>query len=258
MNNRWIFILMAGVLLSPVCCASTYLVDESSVTNHLFKFMLFALVWGGFFLLIRWLGKILWTSYHAPKAAMLLAEEMGLSPLNQKDDPKYAFYGGSFQGVPFAITPVRYTFRYNLDGESRVRFEVLLRIVIPVKNEMLSGSRLYRSPHDRSKAESFRTAFPKVNKEDAISDNTKNVMLEFVQKGFETKSRSSFFRRANLRNLGLLDRQFIGEGQIDETVFADTPVFLIHDHPNPLSMMPEHLETILSEMIDIVKMAEKT
>ena len=256
MNNRWLFILIATFMLFPGCGIGTYLVDKSGVSNLLFKLLLLAFVWGGYFLLARWIGNILWNKFHSSKAAMNLAQEMGLETLYQKDEPKFSLYGGSFQGVPFAITPVRHTFRTNMDGEGHNRFEVYLRIVIPIENMALSGVRIRRSPKECGKDQGFENAFPKVGNVEGVSDEVKQAMFNFVDKRYAKESRALHLTNAKMRNLGLLDPYYIADGTIYETVFSDTAVFLLHDHPNPLSITPERLETILGEMLDVVRVTE--
>lgn len=257
MNNKGLFIVLAAVLSSPACCAITYFVDTAVSRNNLAKVILLILFGGGFLLYVRWFGVTLWSKFNSPKAAMQLAEEMGLVALNQKDDPKFAFYGGSFQGVPFGITPSSYTSRYNLNGESRIRFESFLRTAIPIKSEVLSGIAVRRTPNDKGKPDQFESAFPMKENVGLLSDGTKQAMLNFIQKGYRTRNRYSSLFGADVRNLGLLDRYYIGEGRIDKEVFAETAVFLIQDHPNPLSITPDHLETILREMIEVTNVAEK-
>ncbi|MEM6690955.1 MAG: hypothetical protein AAF664_16120 [Planctomycetota bacterium] len=256
MNNRWMFTLAAAIMLSPACVIGTYVIDKSSVSNLLFKLMLLAFVWGGCFLLARWVGSMLWNKFHSSKAAMILAHEMGLETLYQKDDPKFSLYGRSFQGVPYAITPVQHTFRTNMDGEGHVRFEVYLRIVIPIENQTLSGVRVHRSPKDYGKAENFESVFPKMENVQKVGDRVKQAMFNFVAKQYEKESRAPHLTNAKMRNLGLLDRYYIADGTIYEMVFSDTAIFLLHDHPNPLSITPERLRTVLGEMLDVVRVAE--
>ena len=256
MNNRWMFVLIASFMLFPGCAIGTFVVDKSVVSNLPFKLVLLAFVWGGYFLLARWIGSVLWNKFHSSKAAMNLAQEMGLETLYQRDDPKFSFYGGSCQGVDFAITPVRHTFRTNMDGEGHIRFEAYLRIVIPIENQSLSGVRVHRSPNDCGKALGFESAFPKVDNIERVSDEVKQAMLSFVDKRYANESRALHLTNANTRNLGLLDRYYIADGDIYEKVFSDTSILLLHDHPSPLSITPQRLETILGEMIDVARVAE--
>lgn len=251
-RNRFLFVLLAGFLMVPGCCATSWLVSlalpKNSTLGHL---LAHAIVTGLFLILMYVLGVAIWKSFRSPLAAAFLAEKMGLEPLNQADRTVATWFGGEVQGHRFAIITYRGYSRYHLEGESRVRFFAYLRIVLALNITQPLGVNVQRNPGTRRTAESFEQAFPVQKNADRLSPRAQQAMLDFITRDRHTKHRSLFSSAPDIRSLTLRDRAGAPETLIGTEIFPDADVILVHDRPDAIDVTPDQLQTKLGEMIEV-------
>ncbi len=260
MNKKSLIMGLVTFIILPCCCVVpfSFLVTSPAVSsqlNDLLNSEAFILTsCCGFFLCMTALTVVLVSNtFRSQRAAVQLAEEMGLAPLNQTDKPVTTWHGGEAQGYRFGIKTVGFISNYYLEGRRRRSVSFYLRIVLALNVPDPLEMDVYRSYEDGSKTDSFEKAFPIREKGQKLTSSAQQAMLDFVKKGYPTGFRKGGSLRFSpgARNLRLLDRADAPEGLLADEVFGETAVILVHDHPNAISVTPDQLQTLLAEMIEV-------
>ena len=266
MDKKRIITILAVFIIVPCCCIVpfSFLVTSPAVSrqlNDLFSSEAFLLTGCcGFFLFM--MALMVWmisNVFRSQKAATQLAEVMGLAPLNQAEKPVMIWSGGEVQGYRFGIKSVGFVSSYYFEGKSRRSVSYYLRIVLALNVSNPLGVVAYRSHKDGGKLDSFEEAFPTLENGSKLSSTAQGAMLDFIKKGYLTGFRKGGSVRFSpgIRNLCLRDRADAPEGLLADDVFGETAVILVHDHPNAISVTPDQLQTLLTEMVEVAKTIER-
>ena len=253
MRNRALFTLLALAIVSPLCCLSSYganaLLDDN-VPLSLIAFLLITLI---SLAAAAWFGNYLYNLSRSAKAAVLLAETMGLAPLNKEGAAKWAWFGGSVDGYRFGISTVHRLMRYTLDGQSRVRFTYQLRTVIPLRSSDLKAVMVVRPYNARAGTDDFATAFPRQAHADRLTEPARQAMLAFVSSVEKKGCTSLNLFGPKGRSLGLYSRETIPPGVVAPGVFAAADLLLVHDQADAIYVTPEQLLKVVRELILIAR-----
>jgi len=199
-------------------------------------------------------GGLGWVIYHnmkSRKTAVNLSESLGLDKISEN-----GWYGGVQNGRSFAIKPVAFKGSHYFDGRKRPTAEFYLRVVMEVQTDAPLGIAVYRSPTERSGAETFEEAFPTLKQASHLTGAARGALLGFAQKGYETGMKETTYRaEKGVRNLTLRDRVGTPEEQLSREVLADVHVILAHDHPYP-NINSEELRLLLDELTAVCRAIE--
>jgi hypothetical protein len=263
-NSKNILIILAVFVLMtcvcPICVAFTFVGIENiggeSLRDAATMLFLAVLCFVPLSLAVVGGGWQLWYTFRSRVAGRRLAEALGLTPLNESPKQMAIWYGGEFQGRPFAIKPIGTTYRYYGMDRSRTGVNFLLRIVMTVQTPRPLGVVVYRGA-TRAKAnpQNFDDAFDQQNA-DRLSAQAQAALFEFVQKGYRTGLTGVTFRmNKGARNLRLRDRVTAPDGLLAPEALPDAPVILVHDHPDT-TISGEELQALLADMAAVTRAVE--
>ncbi len=196
------------------------------------------------------IGVIIWAVSNAMKgrnAAVTLAQHVGWKSITPGRPAPECWYGGVAQDRRVCIKTVSLR---NIRGTAGNRLQRHLRIVMELMLREPLGAMALRSTRDLSSLHRFEEAFSAKNAE-RLGPEARKAMMDFVGKGYPTGVRGTTYRsEPGTRNLWLIDRAAIPEGQFDAPVLPDTSTVLIHDHPD-LNLTPDEFGALLFEMASI-------
>ena len=253
MSRRILFTLIALAIFSPMCCILSYGAESllgESIPLTLIAFFLIGTIFLG---ATVWFGNYLANLSRSASAAVILAEEMGLAPLNEPNADIWAWFGGSVDGFPFGIGVVHRLVRYNMDGQSRTRFTYQLRTVIPLQGVGPKNAKVVRPYRSRAKLDDFTSAFPVQENAGALTEQSRQAMLDFVRRVEKKGCLSINLFGPKGRNLSLYTRSTTHEGLLAPGVFADADLLLVHDQADAIYVTREQLLAIVREMAAIAR-----
>ncbi len=266
MNGKNILVGLAFFLVMvcvcPVLVSIAYFVLETIGNDTLTETLgaLFLMVLCGVPLLIAFVGAGLQLRevFRAPHAARVLAEPLGLQPLNEAAKPMGVWYGGNVDGHQVAFRPHGTPYRsYTSDGSPRNSVRFSMRVVVAVDAPHLSGIVVERPTRNTAKnPQTFEEAFSAENAS-ALSNLARVSMLEFVQKGYRKGFTKTTFRLSKgTRNLRLYDRPHTPADWVAASILPDAPALLVYSHPDSL-ISAEEFDVLLKELFTIASAAER-
>jgi hypothetical protein len=248
-KNQALVIAGGAFLLFCLCVLLFSIIVTLPPENPLRQVTVTAFWIGGFCLLPLLAGSALvWTLVdlrRGRQAAGRLAESVGLSLLHGEGNPLRIWYGGAFQGRPFAMKPVPFG-ATSYDGAHHRRsfsVKIYLRLVLAVNLRHPLAVTAVRTHRDRGEAETLAAAFPRLENGAALSVRAQRALLAFVQNGS--------------RNLQLIDRAATPPDLLPPPLMPDAVVLLIHDLPRPGKVTPEELQAVLAEMTALAMALEE-
>lgn len=183
-------------------------------------------------------------------AGKKLAESMGLTPLNQTDQVKEQWYGGSHNERRFAIRPVPHVKWKYVNGRRHNDVTYYMGIVLEAKPATPLGFVAICDREQTPSTVGFVDAF-NVSGTEAPSDAAKAAMLQFVQKTVD-KGDQGF--ALYVADSALFSEQMHIHLMPSQTL-PDVAAVLITHHEN-VNLTPEQLQSTLADLERIAEALE--
>jgi len=261
MNRKTLIIVAVVVFVLPCVCSvplifAEALPDDSDIAQ---------VIWTVFFglgcvgLPLAAVAAFVWNLQNMTKgrhSASTLAEEMNLARLNETDKLVRRWFGETYRGYEFGITPtVERSHYYNHEGSRRVQATFYLRVALALPEPL--GVKAIRGVKSEAGAESFEEAFTTLENAAALPRQTREAMLAFVRKGYPKGLHGTRLRTGEqTRNLWLQDRASLPGNAFPLDVMLHAGAILTHDHPDAAVIDPEQLNGVLDDLIAIAETLE--
>jgi hypothetical protein len=261
MNRRTLIIIVVVLFVLPCICTAPVIFAAALPEGSDFAEVIQTtfLIGGCVGLPLLAGAGLVWTLRNLTRgrhSAGRVAEEMNLERLNDTDKLVRRWYGGTYKGYDFGITPSVLRERsYNHEGRSRMQATFYLRVALGLQKPI--GVKLVRDIKSKADANSFEQAFTVQQNTETLSLTAKQALLTFVQKGYPKGLHGKTLRTSEqTRNLQLYDRAALSENFIPVEIMPNVGAILIHDHPDAAVIDQERLEGVLDDLIEIAQALE--